>query len=87
MDLSWYDFVGTIGVIMILAVYFLLQIERVDPQGLIYSSANFAGSGLIAVSLIYEFNFSAVLIEICWMAISLIGVVRIVRGRGNTTLP
>jgi len=87
VNLAWYDFVGTAGVIMILLAYFALQIERLDPQGLAYSAANFLGAALIAVSLVFEFNFSAMLIEICWMAISLIGILRIVRGRRRDALP
>lgn len=87
MNLAWYDYVGTAGVIMILLAYFALQIERLDPQGLAYSAANFLGAALIAVSLVFEFNFSAMLIEICWMAISLIGILRIVRGRRRDALP
>lgn len=81
MVLSWYDWVGTVGVVAILVVYFLLQIERIDVQGLWYSAVNFVGSALIGISLLYEFNFSAVLIEVCWMVISLIGIVRVARLR------
>ena len=87
MNLAWYDFVGTAGVTIILLAYFALQVERLDPQGFAYSAANFLGAALIAVSLVFEFNFSAMLIEICWMAISLIGILRIVRGRRRDALP
>lgn len=82
MNIEWYDLVGTAGVVLILIVYYLLQVGRIDAQGLMYSIANLIGAGLIAVSLIYQFNFSALLIEICWMLISLIGIARYLRQRG-----
>ena len=81
MSLQWYDYVGMFGVIIILVVYFLLQIERIDPLGLCYSVVNFVGSVFIAVSLMYAFNFASFVIEICWMLISLIGIARYIRLR------
>lgn len=81
MTIEWYDLVGTAGVILILIIYYLLQVGRINAQGLLYSVANFVGAGLIAVSLVNQFNFSALLIEICWMLISLIGIARYLRQR------
>ena len=81
LDLYWYDYVGTFGVIIILIVYFLLQIERIDPLGLAYSLINLLGSVFITVSLLYAFNFPSFVIEICWMLISLIGIARYIRQR------
>ncbi len=82
MNLEWYDLVGTSGVVLILVIYYLLQVGRIDAQGVMYSVANFLGAGMIATSLVYEFNFSALMIEICWMLISLIGIARYLRQRG-----
>ena len=79
MQFAWYDGVGTLGVILILVAYLLMQIDRIDPRGVTYSTVNFFGSAFIALSLMYEFNFSAFVIEVCWMAISLIGIYRFVR--------
>ena len=87
MTIEWYDFVGTTGVILILIVYYLLQVERINVQGLIYSVANLIGAGLITVSLMFQFNFSALLIEICWMLISLIGIARFLKLRRVAKLP
>lgn len=84
MSIAWYDLVGTVGVGIILIAYFLLQVERIDVQGITYSSVNLIGAALITVSLVYEFNFSAFLIEICWMAISVFGIARYIRQRHAT---
>ncbi len=80
MNFAWYDFVGTLGVILILVAYFLLQTERLSGQSVGYSVVNLVGSLLITVSLIYDFNLSSFIIEMAWIAISLYGIVRARRG-------
>ncbi|NKB62639.1 MAG: hypothetical protein GKR95_11130 [Gammaproteobacteria bacterium] len=76
LNTPWYDWLGTLGVAMILFCYFLIQIGRIDSERLAFSVVNGAGASLILVSLYYEFNFASVLIEGFWVVISLIGVVR-----------
>lgn len=83
MSLAWHDLIGTLGVVVILVAYFLLQTERIDIYGWFYSVTNLLGSLLITVSLIYTFNFPSFVIEVFWIAISLIGIVRYFRQRGN----
>lgn len=76
MNIAWYDVVGTSGVVLILAAYFLLQTERWSGQSLSYSLVNLIGSLMITVSLIYDFNLSSFIIEVAWIAISIYGIVR-----------
>lgn len=80
MNFAWYDFVGTLGVTLILVAYFLLQTERLSGQSVGYSVVNLVGSLLITVSLVYDFNLSSFVIEVAWIAISLYGIVRARRG-------
>ena len=74
-DLQWYDWLGSLGVLIIVAAYLWLQIRRIAGQNVVFSGANLLGSILILVSLYFNFNFSAVLIEIFWIVISLFGLV------------
>ena len=74
-DLQWHDWVGSLGVLIIVAAYLWLQIGRIAGQNVVFSGANLLGSMLILVSLYFNFNFSAALIEIFWMIISLFGLV------------
>jgi paired small multidrug resistance pump len=76
MHIAWYDVVGTVGVVLILIAYFLLQTERWSGQSLRYSLVNLVGSLMITVSLIYDFNLSSFIIEVAWIAISIYGMVR-----------
>ena len=84
MTIEWYDFVGTTGVVVILVTYFLLQTERLSSTDVIYSLLNLIGAALIAISLLFDFNLSAFIIEIAWMAISVYGIIRYARGKDET---
>jgi hypothetical protein len=58
------DFLGLIGVGIIVVTYSLM---------------NAIGASLIVVSLLVDFNLSALLMEVFWVLISLIGVYRYFR--------
>lgn len=74
MQYAWYDVVGLTGVALIIVTYVFLQLEKVRSETLIYSLLNAAGASLIIVSLIYNFNFSAFIVEFFWLLISLFGI-------------
>ena len=76
MTYGWHDLLGIIGVVLILATYMLLQLEKLSAMSFIYSATNGLGASLILVSLIYEFNLSAFIIEAFWLLISIYGIVR-----------
>lgn len=78
---GWHDVVGLAGVVMLLGTYFALQIDRIDSQSLAYSLLNGISAVLILVSLLYTFNWASFIIEIFWISISLIGIVRWMRRR------
>ena len=74
MQFAWYDFIGSIGVGIIILTYIMLQVEKIRSETLAYSSLNALGASLILVSLIYSFNFSAFIVEFFWLLISLFGI-------------
>ncbi len=76
MTYTWADAVGNLGVLLVLGAYLGLQLGRLDSQGPTYSIANAVGAALLLVSLTVNFNLSSVIIEIFWLAISLVGVWR-----------
>ncbi len=81
MDLSFPDFVGFVGVALIVGSYFLSQIGRMDVARPAYPAVNAVGAVLILFSLRYTFNAASFVIEIFWLAISLTGLVRALRRR------
>jgi hypothetical protein len=76
MQYAWYDFVGTVGVALILAAYVLLQTERIRNSDFVYSLMNAAGALAVAFSLLYRFNVSAFIVELFWFLISVYGLIK-----------
>ncbi|MEM7477608.1 MAG: hypothetical protein AAF483_21685 [Planctomycetota bacterium] len=83
MPLEIHNLVGAIGVVVLLGTYLLLQVNKLDARSLAYSMLNALGSGLILVSLTYDFNLPSVLIESSWLVISVIGAVVTLRDRAR----
>lgn len=79
MNYAWYDFVGSIGVFTVVSTYILLQAGRLKSESLAYSVLNGLGAGLIVFSLCYSFNFSAFVVEMLWVLISIYGIVKYLR--------
>lgn len=82
-SLSLTDVVGLMGATLIVVTYFLLQAGKLDARTLPFSTSNALGAAAIMFSLLYEFNLSAFLIEAFWFLISLYGVYRAFRRRGE----
>lgn len=76
MNFAWYDLVGSIGVGVIIFTYVLLQTGKLRSESLAYSILNAAGASLIIVSLIFNFNFPAFIVEFFWALISLYGIIK-----------
>lgn len=79
MAYELHDFLGNVGVVLILLSYLLLQIEKMSATSLLYSLVNAIGAVLILISLMYDFNLSAFIVEVVWLLISVYALTR--RGR------
>ena len=73
------DEIGVAGVILVLIAYFLLSTGRWIADSFKYQILNFIGAWLILFSLFFHWNFSSVVIEIAWVAISLMGILRVMK--------
>jgi paired small multidrug resistance pump len=76
MSYGWHDAIGIAGVMLVLICYLLLQMGRMSAESLLYSAVNGLGALLILISLAYDFNLSAFLMEAAWLLVSLYGVAR-----------
>lgn len=76
MSYQWFDLVGTVGVLLIVVAYALLQLDKMRSSAVSFSLLNAAGAFLIMVSLVFNFNLSAFLMEFFWFVISVFGAVR-----------
>jgi hypothetical protein len=73
------DLVGNIGVILLIIAYLMLQLNKLSSDGLAYSLLNAIGASLLIVSLLFNFNLSALVIEVFWVLISLLGIYKYFR--------
>jgi len=71
-DLS--DFIGNIGVILLVATYAGLQFDYINPKGFWYSFNNLMVAVLLGINLYFKPNLSSILIEIFWFLISIYGL-------------
>lgn len=76
MSYTIYDFLGIIGVFLILTMYLAIQMGKTDSASKMYSLLNALGAILILVSLYFQFNLSAVVIESFWLIISIYGLMK-----------
>ena len=81
--IEFHDVVGGVGVLLIVAAYLLLQLGRLGAANPWYSAANGLGALLVLVSLLFEFNLSAFLVEAFWLVISVWGLVKARRAAGG----
>jgi hypothetical protein len=73
------DLVGFLGVLLIVATYFLSQIGRMEVKRPLYPALNGAGALLILFSLYFRPNPPSIVIEFFWLLISVIGLIRTLR--------
>lgn len=76
MTYSWFDIAGLVGVVLIVIAYLLLQLGKLPSSAPSYSLLNALGAFLVMVSLFFDFNLSAFLMEAFWLLISVFGFVR-----------
>jgi hypothetical protein len=71
------DPLGLIGVVLLLIAYLFLSTGRWASDSMTYQVYNLLGAVLILYSLCFHWNLSSFVIEVAWVAISLIGIARI----------
>ena len=79
MNYGLVDLIGNIGVVVLMITYLMLQLNKLRSDGLAYSVLNAFGASLIIVSLLVNFNLSALLMEVFWVLISFVGIYRYFR--------
>ena len=79
MSYGLLDLVGNIGVVILIITFLMLQLNKIPSDGLAYSVLNAVGASLIVVSLLFDFNLSALLMEVFWVLISFVGIYRYFR--------
>lgn len=74
-----FDIIGMSGTALVVGSFFLLQLEKLAPSDLGYNVMNLTGAILLLISLCYNFNLASFVIEIFWIAASLIGLYKYIK--------
>ena len=74
--LTWFDFLGLVGVFLYIGSYFGLQAGLIKGQGYFYASLNAIAAACLLLSLIQNFNLSSAIVEITYILISIFGMLR-----------
>ncbi len=77
------DLLGVVGVLCILIAYAGATSGKLDARRAPALLLNLAGALLILVSLYFDFNLSAVLMEAAWALVAIHGLIRPAPGRSR----
>jgi hypothetical protein len=72
-----FNIIGLLGVFLILLAYFLITKGAVTNKDVSFHVMNLIGAILLLISLMWSWNLPSVIIEICWISISLWGLYKI----------
>lgn len=81
--LSIFDACGLMGFAAYLGGFGALQFGALDGNGKAYAWINVVAASLVLISLYDAFNLASVLIQVSWIVIGYVGIVRR-SGRSNT---
>lgn len=70
------DIIGMFGTFSIVLAYFLIQLDKMDPKGVRYNLLNLVGAILLLISLCINFNLASFVIELFWIAASVVGLIQ-----------
>lgn len=73
----FYEIIGWIGTILILAAYFLISGDFVSGQSLIYQIMNMAGALFMGISVFKKSAWASFGLQIAWLVIGTIAIVNI----------
>lgn len=73
------DIIGYAGVLLVLVAYGLLATGRMSNDDWRYPVINIIGTMGIAYSLLYQWNLPSMVAQLVWIAISIVGLMRIAK--------
>jgi paired small multidrug resistance pump len=81
MEMTLSEIIGLTAPILFLYAYAMITLGRWSPDSMRYQMLNFLGAIAILISLIDHWNLPVFILEICWGAISVYGIVKALKAR------
>jgi len=78
------NIIGMIGTLCVVGSYFLMQLSKLDPKGFLFNLINLLGAFFLLLSLLVHFNLASFIIELFWIAASIIGIYNHWRDKPST---
>jgi hypothetical protein len=75
------DWIGFIGVAILLLAFFLNLFNRLNKDSVAYLSMNILGAGLACYASVLLEYLPFILLEGCWTLVSMIGLFKIVKSK------
>lgn len=75
------DIAGLTGAFLMLGVYAAGSLGKIDPARAPALTGNLVGAALVLYSLSQDFNLSAVVMEVAWALVALVGLIRLALAR------
>jgi hypothetical protein len=83
MEFTTIDIIGLTAPVLFLFAYAMISFGRWKPETLRFQVMNFLGAVAILISLTKDWNLPVFILEICWGAISVYGIVKALKVRGK----
>ena len=77
------DIAGLLGVALMLFAYAAAAMGRLDPTRAAALWANLIGAALVLYSLTNAWNISSFVLELAWLGVAAVGLVRLAWNRGK----
>lgn len=75
MDILFH-IIGFLGMLCVVAAFFAIERSYLTNNDIRYYLINLSGAILLIVSLLYHFNLGSFVIEVFWIIISVLGILR-----------
>ncbi len=70
------DWIGFIGVTILLVAFFLNLIHKIKQDSLVYLGMNFIGAGIACLASVLLKYFPFIILEGCWTLVSAFGLIK-----------
>ncbi len=84
MDVTIWSAAGLAGVAFYIAAYGALQLGLIRGFSVTYTVMNMIAAGLVLLSLTEAFNLSSALVQMAWIVLSVIGLIRMAWARSTS---
>ena len=83
MTLDWANLVGLLGSVLFIGAFaYANQAKQLNK--LLFNAVNLLGAALLLASLTVHFNLAALVLEVAWAAIALLGLIKAMIARRKT---